>query len=239
MVQLNDCTCLGYAQIFECTAFGAGATVWSGTFFDCQDGTSRNEIRLRHSQYGDVESPPHGECNHGAVIANSIGSADNHCYTSQHIVTIGKEMINETIECSHDDLKGRVTVIGQKSLMVTETPYPPPTNIHIESNDSRQITFAWDEVSAQCSSLQYIITAINCGLCPNITADKNVTCDIQSGIRLRTNNACMFAVQTEICGDLLGERSDYVVVHMDGEQYLFHTHCHKKQTYIIMCAMLL
>ena len=163
-----------------------------------------------------MESPPRGECNRGAVIANGIGNVDNQCYISQLIVTIGEEMINETIKCSHNDLKETVT-IGQRTLMITETPYPPPTNIHIESNDSSQITFAWDEVTSRCSSIQYIITAINCGLCPNITAVKNVTC-VWTDI-MHTNHAttCMFAVQTEICGHLLGERSDYVILHFDND----------------------
>ena len=125
-------------------------------------------------------------------------------------------MINKTIECSvHNYIEGITTIIDQKLLMVTETPYPPPTNIHIESNDSSQITFAWDEVTAHCSSLQYIITAINCGLCPDTTTDKNITRNIQTdNISLHTNNACMFAVQIEICEHLRGERSEYVIVHI-------------------------
>ena len=119
--------------------------------------------------------------------------------------------------------------------MVTQTPYPPPTNVNIESNDSHQITFAWDEVPVQCPFLQYIITAINCGLCPNITTDKNVTCDLQSNISPRTNNICLFAVQTEVCGHLRGEKSDYVVVHMSGEQY-FISHTVLRITALI-CAI--
>ena len=119
--------------------------------------------------------------------------------------------------------------------MTTEIPYPPPNNVHIESNDSSQITFAWDEVTAHCSSLQYIITAINCGLCPNTTADKNITCNIQTDISLHTNNTCMFAVRTEICGHLLGERSDYLIVHMpDGELYLLHIQSHKQAKLFVM-----
>ena len=136
-------------------------------------------------------------------------------------------MINGTIGCIHNNFT--VTVINQKSLIITETPFLPPGNVHIESNDSHQITFAWDEVPVlvQCSSLQYIITAINCGVCPNTTTDKNITCDTQSHIspHKEFNNTCLFAVQTEICGYLRGRRSEYVtvMVHMDGEQYLFHT----------------
>ena len=162
------------------------------------------------------------ECNQGAVLAEGIRRFDD-CYTSQLIVNnIREEMINGTIECIHDDFTER-TIVDQKSLMIAETLFPRPSNIHIESNDSHQITFAWDEVTVQCSSLQYIITAINCGVCPNTTADKNVTCDTQSHISPHTefNNTCLFAVQTEICGYLRGIRSDYatVMVYMDGEQH--------------------
>ena len=143
-------------------------------------------------------------------------------YTSQLILTLGEEMLNGTIGCIHNEKK--ITVIDQKSLIITETPFPPPSNIRIESNDSHQITFAWDEVPVlvQCSSLQYIITAINCGVCPNTTTDKNVICDTQSHISPHIkefNNKCLFAVQTEICGYLRGNQSEYVMVHMDGEQY--------------------
>ena len=199
--------------MFQCAVFGGGVTVWNSTSFDCHGQGRINEIRLRHSDFGDnVDSPAFGSCNHGAVIAQSVEVLNN-CYISHLIVTVGKEMINGTIECSYDSLRERVT-IGQKSLLVTQIPYPPPSNIYIKSNDSSEIIFAWDEVIAQCSSLQYIITAINCGLCPNITTDKNVTCDLQSDISQYTNNTCLFAVQTEVCGHLHGERNDYVLVHI-------------------------
>jgi hypothetical protein len=160
--------------------------------------------------------PPREECNQGAVLAKSIGIFDEYCYASQLIVTVGEEMINRTIECTYDNFIAiERTIINQKSLMISAIPYPPPTNVHIESKDSHQITFAWDEVTVQCSSLQYIITAINCGVCPNTTADKNVTCNTQSDISQRTklNNTCLFAVQTEICGHLRGRRSEHVRVH--------------------------
>ena len=163
----------------------------------------------------DNRGPPRVECNQGAVLAKSIGHFGE-CYTSQLIITVGGEMINGTIGCIHNNFI-EITTVNQKSLIITAIPYPPPTNIHIESNDSHQITFAWDEVTVQCSSLQYIITAINCGVCPNTTVDKNITCDMQSHIspHIKFNNTCLFAVQTEICGYLRGERSEYVTVHID------------------------
>ena len=208
--------------------FGAGVTVWNSTFFDCQDG--RTEIQLRHSRYDDVDSPPHTDCNGGAVIAKSIGVIDN-CYTSQLIVTIGEDMVNKTIECSiQNEVDEGSARVGQKSLMTTEISYPPPTNIHLENINSSQITFAWDEVTIQCSSLQYVITAINCGVCPNTTTDKNVTCTIQSDLSLRTrlSDTCLFAVQTELCGHLLGERSEYVVVHIDDDGEYSTSSCYTR-----------
>ena len=80
--------------------FGGGFTFWNSTFFDCHSSGPTAEIKLRHSQYDDVNSPPYAECNHGAVIAKSVGRFDNQYYSSQLVVTTGEEMINETIECS-------------------------------------------------------------------------------------------------------------------------------------------
>ena len=197
--------------------FGRGLTIWSSTFFDC----SKNEIQLRHSQYRFLINK---QCNNGAVVAKSVeANLIDGVYTSQLIVTIGEEMINKTVKCLiHNDAvsegSSTSTIVGQKSLMTTEISYLPPNNVHVESNDSSHITFAWDEVTNQCSSLQYIITAINCGVCPNTTAANNITC-ILSDISLHTNTTCLFAVQTEICGYLRGERSQ-ITVQLDGKYYL-------------------
>ena len=161
-----------------------------------------------------TSGPPYEECNDGAVIAKSVGVFDNY-YISQLTVTIGEKMINKTIECFRHVYKiNRRILIGQESLKITEMSYPPPSNIHVESS-LNEIMFAWDEVTKQCSYLRYIITAINCGLCPNTIGYTNITC-VQPNISLDTNCAmtCLFAVQTEICGYLVGERSDYVTVHL-------------------------
>ena len=176
---------------------------------------------MRHSQYSGLGSPANGECNQGSISAKSIG-INHQCYISQLIAIIEDEMINKTIECSiHYVVNGTSITIAEIPLVITAIPYPPPSDVHVESIDSHHITFAWDEAPVQCSCLQYIITAINCGVCPNTTIDKNIKCDIQSHISPHTaefNNTCLFAVQTEICGYLRGNRSEYVMVHMDGEQ---------------------
>ena len=104
--------------------------------------------------------------------------------------------------------------------MLFIVPYPPPTNVHFEATDSErnEIVFAWDEVNdTHCSSIQYIITAINCGACPNATTDTNISCVyIQSDVSIDANHTCMLAVQTEICGYLLGEKSNYIRINLDG-----------------------
>ena len=110
LVQLNDCTCLGYTQTFECTVFGGGFTIWHSTAFsNCQ----RNEIQLRHSVY--TTSQATGQCNRGEIVAKSVGVSEN-CYISRLNVSIGLEIINETIECVHSDTQHLTTSIGQRIL---------------------------------------------------------------------------------------------------------------------------
>ena len=63
---------------YECTVCGIGATIWTGSLFDCID----DEILLRHRSY---ESGTVGQCNDGRVTAYSTGVSDvngNHsvCY---------------------------------------------------------------------------------------------------------------------------------------------------------------
>ena len=88
--------------------------------------------------------------------------------------------------------------------------------------------FAWDKVTdTLCSSILYVISAINCGVCPNTTVNTNITCVYtQSHNHMKVdNNTCMFAVQTEICGYLRGERSEYITVHLtidDDSKYYVH-----------------
>ena len=89
--------------------------------------------------------------------------------------------------------------------------------------------FAWDKVpDTLCSSILYVISTIiiNCGVCPNTTADTNITCVYTQSHMKVDNITCMFAVQTEICGYLRGERSEYINVHLaiidDDSKYYVH-----------------
>ena len=87
--------------------FGGGFTIWHGTAFsDCQ----RNEIQLRHSVY--TTSQAIGQCNGGGIVAESVGVSEN-CYISQLNVSVGPEIVNETIECAHSNTNHVTTSIGQ------------------------------------------------------------------------------------------------------------------------------
>ena len=94
-------------------------------------------------------------------------------------------------------------------------PYPPPSNIRVEAIESSRIVFAWNETtSGQCSSIQYVISAVDCGVCPNSTMNTNVTC---VNFSVHNHTTCMFAVQTEICGHLVGQKSEHVIVNLFGK----------------------
>ena len=114
---MSDCTCLGYIQTFECVVFGAGITIWQGTAFDflCV-------IRLRHSQYNN--SQVIGDCNDKAIIASSVGPGVlGDLYTSNLNIIVSQHMINETIECVHEDTVGNRSTIGRMTLNITTGKY--------------------------------------------------------------------------------------------------------------------
>ena len=85
------CVCPGDTITFECTVAGSTATVWTGSAFQCL----AKEIILCHSTFSNGAS---GDCNDGAIVATSIGVADNN-YTSQLSVKISQDMNNKTVEC--------------------------------------------------------------------------------------------------------------------------------------------
>ena len=98
-------------------------------------------------------------------------------------------------------------------------PYAPPNDIHVETVDADQVKFVWSEVTSQCPCIRYIISADNCGLCPNSTVDTTVTCtNISSSVNV-LNSICLFALQTETCGSILGEKSEYASADMFSKEY--------------------
>ena len=100
LVQVNDCYCPGDEVAYECTVCGEGATVWSGSLFDC----ANDEIILRHGKFDNGTTA--GECNNGAVTAHSIGVLDTYinnsrCFLSLLNVSMNTDANNKTVMCLH------------------------------------------------------------------------------------------------------------------------------------------
>ena len=217
--------------------YGGGLTIWQGSAFECNN--QQNTITLRHSEYA---TGTMGDCNDRAIVASSVGVSAN-CYTSILNITVGQEMANKTIECVHRDILGEISLIGQKVLRITkgnvviiiiiierilinfffvyQDSYELPSIIQFKRLEKNQLEFSWNQATniSQCPSTQYIITTRNCGNCPNTTTDTTVVCTSVNASD-SANGTCMFAVQKEVCGHLLGNRSEYFVVNLT--EYILH-----------------
>ena len=102
-----------------------------------------------------------------------------------------------------------------KNLYISAEAFAPLSDVHIESIDSNQLVFTWSSVNLKCPYIQYVITSINCGACPNITNITSVSCLPSINILCELeNHTCMFAVQTEVCGSILQNSSDYVIINL-------------------------
>ena len=85
-----------------------------------------------------------------------------------------------------------------------------PNNILVSAVNfySKALTFSWSPVTSDCPSLHYNILSSNCGSCPATTTHTTVTCtDVPTD-----GSVCTFAVQTVICGNIVGDSSDSVNV---------------------------
>ena len=106
---MNNCTCEGYSQVYECSITGGGAIVWRGTAFECS--SSSNEIVLLQS------SPDAQVCNDGAITGHII-RAENSTYVSQLTVSLSAGMIGTNISCYHDS-GATQNLIGSSILALT------------------------------------------------------------------------------------------------------------------------
>ena len=117
-MQLNDCVCLGHEVTYECTVCGEGATVWTGSLFDCTSG----EIVLRHRDFN--SSLTHGICNNKTVDATDVTIINgSECYTSQLRFVINHDQINKTVTCLHDRVVNNTVTqitVGEISVTVTK-----------------------------------------------------------------------------------------------------------------------
>ena len=89
-------------------------------------------------------------------------------------------------------------------------PYLAPDKLSISRVDfgSRELTFNWSlSTVPDCPALHYKILASNCGSCPTTTTRTTVTCT-----DIPTNGMCMFALQTVVCGYIIGNMSDRISI---------------------------
>ena len=75
-------------------------------------------------------------------------------------------------------------------------------------------------MSSKCHAIRYLILSSNCGHCPNITNDTLATCP---GI-FEDGQTCKFAVQTIVCDDYVGLKSEEVVVKLRGKNNNYYYH---------------
>ncbi len=108
----RQCFCPGDVETYVCSVIGGGATVWSGTAFDCP--AQSNVIVLAHARYSGGTAV--GACTSGAIIGNGTSvdtSGAEPCYTSELSVTVSASMDGQTVVCTRDN-----TMIGTDSLRV-------------------------------------------------------------------------------------------------------------------------
>ena len=95
-------------------------------------------------------------------------------------------------------------------VIITIGHLSPPNKLYISTANfvSRRLRFSWSPVASGCPVIHYNILASNCGSCPTTTNHTNVTCtDVPT-----ENSVCTFAIQTVLCGSLVGDKSDPVIV---------------------------
>ena len=107
LVLLDNCICAGYDVLYECTVCGRGATVWTGSLFNCVG----DNIILRHNLF--ENGLISGECNNGELIARSSEIITKNCtscfisqlsFSTNNIIPRLVENNNySTVECLHDD----------------------------------------------------------------------------------------------------------------------------------------
>ena len=91
---MSGCACPGDTLTYECTAVGAGSTIWTGSAFNCSN--SNYMILLLHSHFSSTKGD-YGSCTNGAIVGRSL-SAEGNYFTSQLNVTVTSDTAGKTID---------------------------------------------------------------------------------------------------------------------------------------------
>lgn len=111
---INQCTCLGFNQTYECTiAAEGGATFWRGSAIDCPD--IDNEIFLSHNPQVFTKTR---SCNDRPITAHGVRIEDN-CYISRlNIMGLDLNMTNRSVQCFYSN--GTSTLVGLSYIQLTK-----------------------------------------------------------------------------------------------------------------------
>ena len=111
---IETCVCphTSHNLTFQCTAVGAGNTIWRGNAFNCSE--SGHEISLRHSSFRYSEGAL-ARC--GNITGYSL-RVKNNSYTSQISVVLSSHLLGHTIECVYDNGE-ELVVVGNTTVSIT------------------------------------------------------------------------------------------------------------------------
>ena len=98
-------------------------------------------------------------------------------------------------------------------------PLPPPDCVYLDDINETHLSFHWSPVQSRddgynCSNIVYKIIATNCGECPRSSTSLSVSC---TNITIIGGEVCSFAIATEICGNITGDKSDSILISLEGE----------------------
>ena len=193
-------------MIYKCTIMGkhGGSTIFRGRSFKFINCTGNIDgLALPHSQFNCPQGTKRS-CNNGAIIAQSL-QGGNDTYTSQLSITVTSELIGDAIECAHNNgTDTSIKVVGiaiindtgvnlvliSVYIMSIKLPHAgyfstSPDKIYISKVGfhPNQLTFQWNSVAPDCSTVHYNILASICGSCPTTTNHTNVTSCSNCGVR--------------------------------------------------------
>ena len=120
--------------------------------------------------------------------------------------------MSSNIHHSSDQLYLFTFLLFTHHYNITTESYQPPNDIRLKNVNSSQLTFQWSPVSSTCHAIHYLISASNCGHCPNITSHAMATC---AGM-FRGIQVCSFTVQTVVCDNITGNESGEVMAMLRG-----------------------
>ena len=93
-------------------------------------------------------------------------------------------------------------------------PLPAPDDLQLTQVKPNELTFSWSSVEPNCSTLQYELQS-NCGTCTN-NPDMPPSAVCSFELSAISNGVCNFAVQSTICGNIVGLLSSSILVTLRG-----------------------